>query len=182
MSSLSRPLDSVCVYCGSSNGADLEYLAAATRFGAILAGEQGAHDAGGRVLGVIPEFLTSHEKPLSTVRTVVVHTMHERKMMMYEAADAFAILPGAIGTLEEVIELLSWRRLGLHVKPIVFYNPDGFWNSLFELFNQIIASKLLPAEFNEVWRAVETVQDILPAIREMPALAFAAPPGLEELI
>jgi hypothetical protein len=200
MSSPSRRLDSVCVYCGSSNGADQEYLNAAARFGAILAEEglrlvyggggvglmgacaKAAHDAGGRVLGVIPEFLMSHEKPLGTVETVVVHTMHERKMMMYEAADAFAILPGAIGTLEEVIELLSWRRLGLHAKPIVFYNPDGFWDSLYDLFGQIIARNLLPEEFNETWRSVESVEDLLPAIREMPTLAFVSPPGMEELI
>jgi uncharacterized protein (TIGR00730 family) len=200
MSSPSRRLDSICVYCGSSNGADQKYLGAAARFGAILADEglrlvyggggvglmgacaKAAHDAGGRVLGVIPEFLTSHERPLGTVETVVVHTMHERKMMMYEAADAFAILPGAIGTLEEVIELLSWRRLGLHAKPIAFYNPDGFWDSLYELFHQFIAHNLLPAEFTETWCSVETVEGLLPAIRHMPTLAFVGPPGMAQLI
>jgi len=199
-SKTSRRLDSVCVYCGSSNGADPGYLRAAADFGAILADEglrlvyggggvglmgacaRGAHDAGGRVLGVIPEFLTSHERPLATVETIVVQSMHERKMLMYEQSDAFAILPGAIGTLEEVIELLSWRRLGLHAKPIVFYNPDGFWNSLFDLFHQIIDRNLLPPEFAETWGAVTEIEALLPALRKMPTLAFTSLPGVEQLI
>lgn len=193
-------LDSICVYCGSSNAADPEYLKAAAQFGAILAGQglrlvyggggvglmgacaRAAHDAGGRVLGVIPEFLTSHERPLSTVKTVIVQSMHERKMMMYEESDAFAILPGAIGTLEEVIELLSWRRLGLHTKPIVFYNPDGFWNSLFDLFQQIIDRRLLPSEFSTTWDTVTEIEDLLPALQAMPTVAFASPAGTVQLI
>ena len=101
-----------------------------------------AHAAGGRVLGVIPHFLTSHERPLKMVDTVVVNSMHERKMMMFEEADAFAVLPGGIGTLEEVIELLSWRRLGLHAKPIVFLNLGGFWTPLFELLEHIVEQAL----------------------------------------
>jgi uncharacterized protein (TIGR00730 family) len=200
MSKKSRPLDSVCVYCGSSNGAAQAYLDAAAKFGRILAGEGvrlvyggggvglmgacagAAHRAGGRVLGVIPEFLTSHERPLSEVETIVVQSMHERKMIMYEEAEAFAILPGAIGTLEEVIELLSWRRLGLHAKPIAFYNPDGFWDSLFELFHHFIERNLLPAEFTETWRTVTDIEHLLPCLRDMPTVVFASPPGLEELL
>jgi uncharacterized protein (TIGR00730 family) len=200
MTGPARQVDSVCVYCGSSNAADPKYLQAAADFGRILSGAdlrlvyggggvglmgacaRAAHESGGRVLGVIPEFLTSHERPLSDVETIVVQSMHERKMIMYEAADAFAILPGAIGTLEEVIELLSWRRLGLHAKPIVFYNPDGFWDLLFQLFHQIIERNLLPAEFTETWRSVERIEDLLPCIREMPTVVFASPPGVEELI
>jgi len=196
----SRRLDSVCVYCGSSDSADPAYLRAAADFGAILASDglrlvyggggvglmgacaRAAHDAGGRVLGVIPEFLTSHEHPLATVETIVVQSMHERKMLMYEESDAFAILPGAIGTLEEVVELLSWRRLGLHAKPIVFYNPDGFWESLFDLFRQIIDRNLLPPEFAETWRSVSEIEDLLPALREMPTLAFTSPLGVEQLL
>ena len=100
-------------------------------------------------------------------------------MIMYEEADAFAILPGAIGTLEEVIELLSWRRLGLHAKPIVFYNPDGFWDLLFKLFHQIIDANLLPAEFAETWRSVDRIEDLLDALKSMPTVVFAAPPGVQ---
>ena len=135
------PLKSVCVYCASSGGADPEWLAAAVRLGAALAAADlrlvyggggvglmgacasAAQAAGGRVLGVMPRFLISREHAAPTVDTVLVDTMHERKIRMFDEADAFAVLPGAIGTLEEAVELISWRRLGLHAKPIVFYNP-----------------------------------------------------------
>ena len=199
MSSKSRRLDSVCVYCASSNAADPDFLSAASAFGAILADEglrlvyggggvglmgacaKAAHDRGGRVLGVIPDFLTSHERPLKTVETVVVTSMHERKMRMFEEADAFAILPGGIGTLEEVIELLSWRRLGLHAKPIAFLNAKGFWDPLFGIFDHILEQNLVPSEFRETWRSVDRVKDLLPALRSMPTLAFMTPPGVEEM-
>ncbi len=104
--------------------------------------------------------------------------MHERKMMMFEEADAFAILPGGIGTLEEVIELLSWRRLALHDKPIVFYNPDNFYDRLFGLFQQFIDERLIPSEFTETWRAVTDIEALMPAIRDMPRDAFAITGGI----
>jgi uncharacterized protein (TIGR00730 family) len=199
MPSTSRQLDSVCVYCASSNAADPEFLAAASELGATIAREglrlvyggggvglmgacaKAAQAGGGQVLGVIPHFLTSHERPLKTVETVVVDSMHQRKMMMFEAADGFAILPGGIGTLEEVIELLSWRRLGLHAKPIVFLDIKGFWRPLFDLFDHILEQKLIPPEFRETWKAVERVEDVLPTLRGMSTLAFATTPGVEEL-
>jgi len=199
MSSESRRLDSVCVYCASSDMAAPAYLEAAAELGRILAREnvrlvyggggvglmgacaRAAHAAGGRVLGVIPQFLTSIERQLTTVETVVVTSMHERKMMMFEAADAFAILPGAIGTLEEVIELLSWRRLGLHAKPICFLNLGGFWDPLFQLFEHILQQGLLPEEFREIWRSVDKVEELLPALQTMPTLAFVGPPGVSEM-
>jgi uncharacterized protein (TIGR00730 family) len=197
MTAKSRPVDSVCVYCGSSDAADPEFLTAATRLGQLLAADdvrliyggggvglmgataRAARDAGGRVLGVIPDFLRGRERPVSNVETVVVDTMHERKMMMFERADAFIVLPGGIGTLEEIIELLSWRRLDLHAKPTVFYNPRGFWDPLFHLFDHIIAEKLMPLEFNDSWRAVDKVEDILPAVFEM---AQRSPETPEEAI
>ena len=199
MPSNARRLDSVCVYCASSNAADPAFLAAASELGATLAREglrlvyggggvglmgtcaKAAHAAGGRVLGIIPHFLTSHERPLTEVETVVVDSMHQRKMMMFEAADAFAILPGAIGTLEEVVELLSWRRLGLHAKPIVFLDINGFWQPLFSLFDHILEQNLMPPEFRDTWRAVERVENILPTLRSMPILAFTTTPGVEEM-
>jgi hypothetical protein len=194
-----RRLESVCVYCASSNAAPPDFIAAAEAFGSILAHEgirlvyggggvglmgataRAAHAGGGKVLGVIPHFLTSHERPLKTVETVIVNSMHERKMMMFEEADAFAILPGGIGTLEEVIELLSWRRLGLHAKPIAFLNLEGFWDPLFAVFQHILDQNLIPAEFKETWTSVERVEDLLPALQSMPTLAFASPPGVEDL-
>ncbi|HEX3699183.1 MAG TPA: TIGR00730 family Rossman fold protein, partial [Phenylobacterium sp.] len=149
-------LDSVCVFCGSSEAADPDFLAAAKALGQALAKAQlklvyggggvglmgacarAAHEAGGRVLGIIPDFLVGRERALETVEHVIVSNMHQRKMMMFEAADAFVILPGGIGTLEEVVELLSWRRLELHAKPVVFYNPRDFWRPLFELFQMTV--------------------------------------------
>jgi uncharacterized protein (TIGR00730 family) len=199
MSSKARRLDSVCVYCASSSAADPDFLAAATTFGRVLADEglrlvyggggvglmgacaMAAYERGGRVLGVIPHFLVSQERQLKIVETVVVHSMHERKMLMFEEADAFAVLPGGIGTLEEVIELLSWRRLGLHAKPIVFLNAKGFWNPLFEVFEHILGQDLAPPEFRECWSAVDNVEALLPALRTMPTLAFTTPPGVEEM-
>src|ERR1700674_5030074 len=183
MSGSAHRLDSVCVFCASSGDAPKPLMDAATQFGQILAhaglrlvyggggvGLMGAcaraaHAAGGRVLGVMPRFLVNREVVLDGVETVIVTSMHERKIRMFEAADAFVVLPGAIGTLEEAVELLSWRRLGLHAKPIVFYDPGGFWRSLFELFEQFIADRLVPPEFRTCWTVVDRVEDIIPALR-----------------
>ncbi len=197
---MSRPahrLDSVCVYCASSPDAEPALLAAARRFGVILAdagvrlvygggglGLMGAcaaavHAAGGRVLGVIPSFLTEREAAFTKVPTVVVDNMHQRKMRMFKEADAFAVLPGAIGTLEEAIELLSWRRLGLHDKPIVFFNPDGFWDPLFAQFATFEASALVPAEFGACWAQVSDIEALLPALRAEPASRTAVEPVAE---
>ncbi len=91
--------------------------------------------------------------------------MHARKMMMFEAADGFVILPGGIGTLEEVVEILSWRRLDLHAKPTVFYNPKNFWGPLFDLFAHTIAQNLTPPSFDQAWAVVDTIEEIIPALR-----------------
>jgi uncharacterized protein (TIGR00730 family) len=177
----------VCVYCASSNAADPAYLAGARRFGEILgqsgvrliyggggvglmgACARGAHEAGGKVLGVMPAFLQDRERVYEDVETLIVQSMHERKAIMFEEADAFAVLPGGIGTLEEVIELMSWRRLDLHRKPIVFLSPDGFWDPLFTLIDHTIALNLTPAWFASAWRSVATPEEILPAMRELMA-------------
>jgi uncharacterized protein (TIGR00730 family) len=190
-----RSLGSVCVFCASSDHAAPELLEAADRLGKAIAGAgirlvyggggvglmgacaRAADDAGGRIIGVIPQFLARVEKPPTGVTTVVVASMHERKMRMFEEADAFAVLPGAIGTLEEAIELLSWRRLGLHAKPIVFYNPGGFWDPLFALFARFIDARLLPSAFNDCWRAVSDIDAVLPTLATMPLDRFA--PGHE---
>jgi len=182
-------LDSICVFCGSAEAADPSYHRAAAAFGRALAqaglrlvyggggvGLMGAcaraaHDAGGRVLGVIPDFLVGRERALETVEHVVVSSMHERKMMMYERSDAFVALPGGIGTLEEVVELLSWRRLELHDKPVVFYNPRDFWQPLFQLFRHTVDERLTPPGFMDCWRAVDRVEDILPALGEKRSAA-----------
>lgn len=178
---------SVCVYCGSSDDADPAFLEAAEAFGRRLAEAgirliyggggvglmgacaRGAHEAGGAVLGIIPTFLVGREQPFSDVETIVVQNMHERKMMMFEESDAFVVLPGGIGTLEEVVELLSWQRLDLHKKPLVFYNPREFWRPLFELLYHTITERLSPPEFAKAWRATSEVDQVVPLLRAMAA-------------
>jgi uncharacterized protein (TIGR00730 family) len=186
------PLDSICVFCGSSDAADPALLSAAADLGRVLAGENlkliyggggvglmgacaiAAHEAGGRVLGIIPNFLKVRERRLDVVETIVVTSMHERKMIMFERSDGFVVLPGGIGTLEEIVELLSWRRLDLHAKPVVFYNPGNFWAPLFALFQHTVDAKLTPPEFMQSWISVDQVEEILPALRgEHPAPAVA---------
>jgi uncharacterized protein (TIGR00730 family) len=181
------PAKSVCVFCGSSDAARPEYIEAATALGRALAAARlklvyggggvglmgatakAAHAAGGEVLGIIPTFLIGKERALETVEHVVVANMHERKMLMYERSDAFVILPGGIGTLEEVVELLSWRRLELHEKPVVFWNPDGFWAPLFALFQHTVDENLTPPAFMDAWVSVEKIEDVVPAVLAEPA-------------
>lgn len=176
------PIDSVCVFCGSSDAADPQFLSDATTLGGALADAglklvyggggvglmgataRAAHQGGGRVLGIIPDFLLSKERVLEEVEHVVVSNMHQRKMMMFEQSDSFVILPGGIGTLEEVVELLSWRRLDLHAKPVVFYNPRNFWKPLFETFQMTVDEKLTPQGFMESFVAVERIEDVVPAL------------------
>jgi uncharacterized protein (TIGR00730 family) len=183
--SLTEPLESVCLFCGSSNAADPAYLEAAARFGQTLAAEgvrlvyggggvglmgaaaRAAHGAGGRVLGVMPEFLRHREVIYDEVETVVVRNMHERKRIMFEQSDAFAVFPGGIGTLEEVVELISWRRLHLHRKPIVFLNQRSFWDPFFALVDHTAAEKMSPAWLANAWGVAAEVDEVLPMVRHL---------------
>ncbi len=180
---------SVCVYCGSSNAADPAFLEAAAQFGRLLAADgrrlvygggriglmgaagEAAHTAGGKVLGVIPEFLCREEIVYDAVKTVVVKSMHERKLRMFDESDAFAVLPGGIGTLEEVVELTSWARLGLHRKPIVFLNLAGYWEPYFALIRHTVEHHLSPAWIETTWRSVDRTEDVLPMLDLMAATA-----------
>ncbi|MBP2158511.1 MULTISPECIES: TIGR00730 family Rossman fold protein [Asticcacaulis] len=178
-------IKSVCVYCGSSFGNDEIYKQSAGDLGQVLAGAgvrlvyggggvglmgetaRGAHDAGGQVLGIMPQFLRSREILYDTVETRVVTSMHERKMMMFEESDAFVVLPGGVGTLEEVVELLSWRRLDLHKKPIVFLNINGFWQPFFDLIEHTLTAQFTPSNFRHTYTSVDRVEEVLPAIVRM---------------
>lgn len=178
-------IKSVCVYCGSATGNDEAYMEAAAALGKTLAeagirliyggggiglmGETAlaAHQAGGKVVGIMPSFLKSREILYDNVENRIVTTMHERKMMMFEEADAFVVLPGGIGTLEEVIELLSWRRLDLHKKPIIFININGFWDSFFEMIRHSVQAGFTPANFQYSYLSVDAVEGVLSAIAEM---------------
>ena len=186
MAPASGSLQSVCVFCGSSDAADPAYLQAAADLGRALAAAglrlvyggggvglmgataRAAHEAGGKVLGIIPDFLVGKERALETVEHEVVTSMHQRKQRFFEESQGFVILPGGIGTLEEVIELLSWRRLDLHSMPVVFYSPDGFWEPLFALFQHTVDAKLTPQSFMGAWSVVDRVEHIVPALRAGP--------------
>jgi uncharacterized protein (TIGR00730 family) len=169
-------LKSVCVYCGSSNSALAAHMDLADRFGKELAkrklrlvfgagnvGLMGAtaratRDGGGEVLGIIPHFISKFEPPCEGIELRIVDTMHARKMMMADESQGFVALPGGIGTLDEVVEMLSWQRLGLHDKPVVFLDEDGFWDPFFVLMDHIVAANLLPAEFAAQVMRARTVE------------------------
>lgn len=183
-------IQSVCVYCGSSNATRPEYLDLAARVGRALAARgirmvygggrvglmgraaEACHSAGGKVLGIMPRFLARREITYEAVPHVMVDTMHERKIRMFEESDAFLVLPGGIGTLEEAIEMLSWRRLELHQKPVVFLCEDGFWDPLFTLLDHTVEARLTPASFNDVVHKADTVEGAFEAmIARAPAVA-----------
>ena len=125
-----------------------------------------ARDAGGKVFGVIPDFLVELEGILDNVDHKIVSTMHERKMLMFEEADAILTLPGGIGTLEEAVEMLSWARLGLHAKPMAFVDRDGFWEPFFDLIDHIIQGGFTPAEFRGSLVHTSHPEDALTALAD----------------
>ena len=128
--------------------------------------------AGGRVVGVIPRFLLQREAghPALT-NTVVVESMHERKLQMFERSEAFVVLPGGIGTLEELFEVLSWRTLGLHSKPIVIVDQGGYWQTLAALVRGVVEGGFAERTHLDHVAFVSDLKDVLPAIAAMPRSA-----------
>ena len=181
---------SVCLFCGSSDAADPKYTRAAADFGLATAqagwrlvyggggvglmgaSARAAHEAGGRVLGVMPGFLRSRERLFDEVETLVVTSMHERKQIMYDQSDGFVVAPGGIGTLEEVVELLSWKRLDLHGKPVIFLNVDGFWDTFFDLMRHSVASGFTPETFLRAWTVADTVEQAIDQMTPGPDTAL----------
>jgi uncharacterized protein (TIGR00730 family) len=174
----------VCVYCGSSAGADPTFAEAARALGktlaqnhirliygggsigmmGALAGSVLAH--GGSVTGIIPEFLVNKEHMLGGAQEIIVtRDMHERKRVMFERADAFVALPGGIGTLEELVEQLTWAQLGRHRKPILLANIAGFWEPLCELLDHMNALGFIHSTSRLNYLIADTVEQILPALR-----------------
>ena len=178
----------VCVYCGSSPGNDPDFMRAATRFGEILAdngvglvygggarGLMGAVAAavqarGGDIIGIIPEFLTEREHMFTGAHELVItRDMHERKRIMFERSDAFVALPGGIGTLEEMVEQLTWAQLGRHRKPVLLANLKGFWDSLIDVFTQMGRLGFVHSAATLNYVITDNVEDILPALRAAAA-------------
>jgi len=158
-------LTSICVYAGSSPGARPAYAEAAADLGRVIArrglglvyggGDVGlmkivadaAMAEGGRVTGVIPRTLLEREVGHGSLsELLVVETMHERKLAMAERADGFIALPGGIGTIEELVEALTWTQLGIHDKPCSLYNVEGYWQPLIDLLDHAVAERFLPAQ------------------------------------
>lgn len=124
---------------------------------------------GGAVTGIIPDFLMRYEVGnVAGVETVIVGSMHDRKNRMFEMADAFVVLPGGLGTLDETIEITTWKQLRLHDKPIVLINEGGFWEPLLDLVNRVIVGGYAHEKVNELFTVVESVEEVLKAIEEAP--------------
>ena len=178
-------IKSICVYCGSGPGNNPTFVQAARTFGRILAennirlvygggsiGLMGAIaesviDHGGTVTGIIPDFLTAREFVFQRAQEMVVtRDMHERKRLMFERADAFVALPGGVGTLEELVEQLTWAQLGRHKKPILIANIEKFWEPLCALFEHMTTLQFIRAGLTFNLLVVERVEDILPKLTE----------------
>ena len=189
-------LHSICVYCGSSPGTRPSYGEAARQIGMELAREQirlvyGGGDVGlmgtvarstiehgGKVTGIIPKFLKRRERMLGEVEELIVTAdMHERKRLMFEKADAFIALPGGVGTLEELVEQLTWAQLGQHKKPIVLANVDGFWTRFLGLLDHMREEGFIRAETAVNVLVADRPEDIVPMMRA--ALANLADRDLE---
>jgi uncharacterized protein (TIGR00730 family) len=187
---LMSEVKTVCVYCGSGPGTNPRFMEAATAFGKALAengvglvygggsiGLMGAVakstlEHGGIVTGIIPDFLTKREHALGGAQELVVtHDMHERKRLMFERSDAFVALPGGIGTLEELVEQLTWQQLGRHAKPILIADIDGFWQPLLALLTHMRATQFIRPTLNVDILRAERVEDILPRLRAAAARA-----------
>src|SRR5689334_25238397 len=178
----------ICVYCGSGPGTDARFIKEATKLGGLLAdngiglvygggsvGLMGAVSSaaiakGGTVTGVIPEFLSGRERPLADAQELIVtHDMHERKRIMFERSDAFVALPGGIGTLEELIEQLTWAQLGRHRKPILLANINKFWEPLLETIGHMVEQGFVHSASNMNFLVCDTVPEIVPKLREAAA-------------
>lgn len=187
----------VCVYCGSGPGADPAFVASARAFGKILAqnkvrlvfgggaiGLMGAIaeavlDHGGEVTGIIPEFLKDREIALKRAQEIIVTpNLHQRKQLMFEHADAFVALPGGIGTLEELVEQLTWAQLGRHKKPILLANINEFWNPLRVLLDHMTELKFIRPGLSVRYLVTDRVEDILPKL-EKAARASASKDAMD---
>jgi uncharacterized protein (TIGR00730 family) len=190
-------IKTVCVYCGSGPGSSPRFVEAALALGKIFAENnirlvygggsvglmgavaKGTLDHGGSVTGIIPDFLRSREHMLTKVQEMIVTPdMHERKRLMFEHSDAFVALPGGIGTLEELVEQMTWQQLGRHTKPVLLANIDGFWEPLISLLAHMRETEFIrPGLSIDVLKA-DRVEDILPRLR---AAAARAPAGGKEM-
>jgi uncharacterized protein (TIGR00730 family) len=182
-----KEIQSIAVYCASSNKVRDSFVNAAETFGRIMAESgirlvygdggiglmaavaKGVLDGGGEAIGVIPRFMVEQgwNNPRST-QTIVTETMHERKATICQMADAMVALPGGIGTFEELLECLTWKQLGLHHNPVVILNTDGYYNNLLVCIDQMIEEQMMRSIHREMFIVVNNPEEILPAIYNCP--------------
>ena len=186
-------VDNICVYCGSGDGRDPAYAEAAVTLGAAMAkagvglvyggGSLGLMgkiaravlDHGGRVTGIIPAFLSNKERMLRDVtELIVVEDMHQRKRLMFDKSDAFVALPGGVGTLEELVEQLTWSQLGQHEKPIILANINRFWNPLLALLEHMRAERFIREGLEVRLKVVDHATAILPTVLSAAAASVDA--------
>ena len=197
------PIRSICVYCGSRPGLDPAHMEAGRALGQAIAeagmslvyggGTKGVMGAvaggvlghGGKVTGIIPEFLVDMEATRQSLgqldELIVTEDMHQRKHKMFERSDAFVALPGGIGTLEEIVEIMTWAQLGRHRKPMVFANIKGFWNPMIDLLQHMREQGFIHTSHLVQPMLIDRVEDIIPAIRKH-AVAGAQRDGEDEVI
>lgn len=177
---------SICVYCGSSPGRDDIYLESGRKLGRAVAENglrlvygggtrgimgavaAGASEAGGKVMGIIPRFLMNKEATETALQRldelVVTGNMHQRKHRMFEESDAFVALPGGIGTVEEIVEIMTWGQLGHHKKPMVFANVAGFWSPMIALLDHMRAEGFVHTGHLVRPLVIDSVEDVVPAV------------------
>ncbi len=177
---------SLCVFCGSSFGHDKKWQEAARRLGSGLAAAgitlvyggsrsglmgavaEAALEAGGRVEGVIPRFFLPNEDPLDEVTELtVVEDMHTRKKLMFDKSDAFLVLPGGLGTLDETFEILTWKQIGLHDKPVLLLNQDGYWEAFQSLVDKVIGQGFAKPGVKAFYEVVDSVEEALARLNSL---------------
>lgn len=186
-----KTISTVCVYLGSSGRCDEIYKKTAENFGKMLtqAGlglvygggrvglmgilAESVMDSGGRAIGIIPEHISKREISHDGLTELhVVDSMHTRKQMMVNKSDAFVILPGGIGTLDELCEVMTWRQLGIHDKPIVIANINGYWKPFVDMLENVIAANFMRPEDRRLITVVDRLEDVIPALTGSPSEAF----------
>lgn len=181
-------LRALCVYCGASGRGDPRHLETATALGHMAAKRgveivfggghvglmgavaDGALAAGGRVTGIIPEILAAREvEHPGVTEMMVVDSMHVRKQRMFELSDAFCILPGGLGTLDETFEILTWKQLHLHDKPVVLLNLGGYWDPLVRLLDHLVAAKYASPRHARLWQVAAKIEGVFDAVEAAPS-------------
>ena len=173
-----REIQTLCVYCGASSGGDAAFTDHARAFGAACAARglgivyggggvglmgsvaDAALAGGGRVVGVIPSSMESEIPATGLTELIVVDDMHARKRTMFELADAFVSLPGGLGTLDETIEVLTWRQLGLHDRPIMLANREGYWDPLLSLIDHVVATGFAHGDTEDLYAVASSIEDL----------------------